>query len=114
MAGYFVIVWPNKLRVYNLYHFLNEIVISAYYVVLVVSESDGSLYESEFRANLCIYLVYSACALNFGCSLIVTVTNLIERIKQCLKKRRSRMRKQKYINKTAPHIEENEPKISEI
>ena len=114
MAAYFFIARPNKQNVYNFYHCLNEIVISAYYVVLIVSSSDGSLYESEFRADLCIYFVYAACGLNFGCSLIITVINLIAKIKQCLKKRRGRMRKEQYINKTAPQIEENEPKISEL
>ncbi|OMJ81882.1 hypothetical protein SteCoe_17583 [Stentor coeruleus] len=74
----------------TIYHFLNELLIAAYYCIILVAEVSENQIMSESMANICIKIIIAAWALNIFTSLSDTIFNIIKKIKKCIEKHRDK------------------------
>ena len=78
---------------YNLYHFFNELIITAFAVTILLSVLPQTSVSLETCSNICIDFVIICWAMNLFCSLYSSVCNYIEKIKECIRKYRAKRAK---------------------
>jgi hypothetical protein len=96
-----------KSSIYNVYHFFNEILIGVYHAVILVSFIEGTSYESQKLADTCITIITVAWALNIVISLFNTVKMIVLKVKDFIRKRKSKVTQEKYVNKTGSELNEH-------
>ena len=94
---------------YNLYHFFNELIITAYAVTILLSILPQTSVSLEACSNICIDFVIICWAMNMFCSLYSSICNYIEKLKKCIRKCRTR-RDITYRIKTSPDQDFTEEK----
>lgn len=96
-----------------IYHFFNEILIAAYYSIILVGEVSENKIMSEENANICIKVITAAWGMNMAFSLFGTTMKAFKRIREYINKRREERLAQIYRVKTVPDCMIN-PKTLEI
>ena len=77
-----------KINVQNFYHFFNEITISLFYCLMFVSTlRNGNEMTEEFAYAGC-YLIIVAWGLNIGSSLFMTGIKILEKLRNCRKRKK--------------------------
>lgn len=79
---------------------MNEIIIGCFHAVILVSLINGTSHDSEKLVKTCFILITTAWALNIFVSLFNTTKTIVEKIKEFIEKKRSKVVQEKYINKT--------------
>ena len=77
-----------KINVQNFYHFANEVTISLFYCLMFVSALINGNEMTEKFAYGGIYLIMIAWGLNICSSLWMTGMNILEKLKNCRKKKK--------------------------
>ena len=100
--------------VYNVFHFVNEVLIGIYHAVILVSLLEGTADRSKKLTGICMNIIIVAWVLNIVISMINTIMAVVGKIKELLKKRRLKQSENKYKTQTAPEPSEGPFKISEF
>ncbi|OMJ87110.1 hypothetical protein SteCoe_11260 [Stentor coeruleus] len=91
----------------TIYHFFNEIIIAAYYSIILVGEVSENRIMSEDDANICIKLITAAWGMNIAVSLFGTTLMIFEKIRNYIRKKREERTARAYRMKTVPENENN-------
>ena len=81
---YIAVVRGFNSRIYNAFHFINEILIGVYHVVIISSLFKNNSNKSEDFANACINIIITAWALNIMISITRTLKKIAEKIKEII------------------------------
>ena len=100
--------------VYNLFHFVNEVLIGVYHAVILISLLEGTAGRSKKLTEICMNIIVVAWVLNIVISMTNTVKTVVEKIRELLVKRRLRQSENKYKTRTAPEPTDGPFKISEF
>lgn len=77
-----------KSKLDNIYHFINEAIIAAYYCVIFKSLFENEDKMTEQNALICIYLIIGSWVLTTIFCLLNFLTIMRDKIKKCLSKRK--------------------------
>ena len=97
-----------KASIYNVYHFVNEILIGLYHAVILVSLINGVSDKSKELTDICMKIILSAWILNMVISMTKTIRMVVLKIRDILAKRRLNKIEDNFKTKAAAEpIEEN-------
>ncbi|OMJ81599.1 hypothetical protein SteCoe_17909 [Stentor coeruleus] len=86
-----------KSKAMNYYHFINELILAAFYAVFLIDVLLENNEMSEENVNICIKLAMSAWALNIFFSVITNFNIIFHKIKRYIMKKRTRKVVEEYV-----------------
>jgi ABC-type polysaccharide/polyol phosphate export permease len=90
------------------------LLIAAFHIVILIGFVKGIQENSKELANICLYFITAAWAMNMISSMIDTVTTVYKKIRNFIRKRRAAKVEGNYRVKTVPEIEPKEDKTVDL
>ena len=84
---YILISRCYKSQLHYVYHIINDSLVCAVYLIVLVSFDDTQAKKSLKYTNLCINLITASWAINILLSLLITFLKIYDKIKSCIAKR---------------------------
>ena len=100
--------------IYNVFHFVNEVLIGIYHAVLLVSMLEGTADKSKKFTEICMNIIVVAWVLNIVISMTNTVKAVVQKIREFIAKRKLEKSGDKYKTRTAPDPTDGTFKITEF